>query len=248
MSHDSSPTAHSQHDLLLVAALADRELTGEETEQVRAQVAACAECAALQADLVTLAQATRELPPVARPRDFTLRPVDAQRLRPTLVRRILGSFGTTRDSVSRPLAMGLTTLGLAGLLVGVVPGALSLGAGGATSLSGAGQSVDEEQLESMRAAEDGRDTEGQASAAPAAAPDASGDSAAPSAVAGAPDPDGVDNGAAENPIDIAGEPDVAPLLASDPSGVSQVVVISGSFLIIGLGLFALRWTSRRFGG
>jgi hypothetical protein len=30
--------------------------------------------------------------------------------------------------------------------------------------------------------------------------------------------------------------------------VSQLVVISGTLLIIGLGLFALRWTSRRFGG
>ena len=37
-------------------------------------------------------------------------------------------------------------------------------------------------------------------------------------------------------------------VADDRTGASQLVVISGTLLIVGLGLFALRWTSRRFGG
>jgi hypothetical protein len=44
----------------------------------------------------------------------------------------------------------------------------------------------------------------------------------------------------------ATDPDVA--LAPDPTGMSSLIVVSGSIMIIGLGLFALRWTSRRFGG
>ena len=48
--------------------------------------------------------------------------------------------------------------------------------------------------------------------------------------------------------DIAGEPQSLTSVADDSTGVSQLVVISGTLLIVGLGLFALRWTSRRFGG
>jgi hypothetical protein len=50
------------------------------------------------------------------------------------------------------------------------------------------------------------------------------------------------------PVAIAGEPDSLTSLSEDSSGVSQLIVISGTLLIVGLGLFALRWTSRRFGG
>jgi hypothetical protein len=49
-------------------------------------------------------------------------------------------------------------------------------------------------------------------------------------------------------MDLAAEPPPEVALAPDSSGVSQLVVMSGSLLIVGLGLFALRWTSRRFGG
>ena len=48
--------------------------------------------------------------------------------------------------------------------------------------------------------------------------------------------------------DIAGEPQSLTSVADDSTGASQLVVISGTLLIVGLGLFALRWTSRRFGG
>ena len=102
--------------------------------RAQAQVDTCTECATLHAELVSLASATRTLPAVQRPRDFQLRPEDAQRLRPNRIRRLFGSFGTARDGFSRPLALGLTTLGLAGLLFGVLPGTLSFG--GAASAAG----------------------------------------------------------------------------------------------------------------
>ena len=248
-----NPSDHSQHDLLAIAALADRGATGEEADRAREQIEACGECAALHADLVSLAGATRQLPPIERPRDFQLRPVDAQRLRPNLIRRLFGSFGTARDGFSRPLAAGLTTLGLAGLMLGILPGAIPLGgaAGGAAA--------------TLAPAEVERTMEGPAaSSAPAAA--AGGAPAEASDVTRQfeqnfdgsrpvinPAPagafDGGDNGA---PVAIAGEGQgegqSLTSLADDSSGFSQLVVISGTLLIAGLGLFALRWTSRRFGG
>jgi hypothetical protein len=33
----------------------------------------------------------------------------------------------------------------------------------------------------------------------------------------------------------------------DASGLSILLVVAGSLLIVGLGLFALRWSARRFG-
>lgn len=241
MHEQPNPSDHALHDLLVVAAFADRDATAEEVDLARAQIAACSECAALHADLVSLATATRVLPPIERPRDFRLRPVDAQRLRPNLIRRLFGSFGTPRDGFSRPLAAGLTTLGLAGLMLGILPGTLSFG-GAATSGSAPAATVMDQTVE-----------------APAQAPASE---AAGEPLGGAPAPaptlparehafTDLNQGGEDGPVMIAGEPATdAPLasVADDSSGASQLIVISGTLLIIGLGLFALRWTSRRFGG
>jgi hypothetical protein len=235
-------STHPDHDPLLVAALADRELSGEDHARARAQVEACAACASLHADLVSLARATHALPPIARPRDFTLRPEDAQRYRPTFLRRVIGAFGTARDGFSRPLAMGLTTLGLAGLLIGILPGALSLGgATGGAPLTPVGAPVEEDRLHSL-------------SAAPAASAQHDRSSGAAGQATGAPEVgqgngDGTDEGVDVEAYanDTAGERNTV-ALAPDSSGMSLMLVLSGSFLIAGLGLFALRWTSGRFGG
>jgi hypothetical protein len=255
MHEQPNPSDHVQHDLLAVAALADRDATGEEAVRAQAQVDACRECAALHAELVTLSSATRQLPPIERPRDFQLRPQDAQRLRPNLIRRLFGSFGTARDGFSRPLALGLTTLGLAGLMLGILPGALSFG--GVTSApGGAAVTAPEQEIQQ---------TLGAASAAPA---DGGAEAAQPGASAQPAEGMGFDNGdgtvaapapsggntfnqrdeADGGPVRIAGEPDGLLSISDDSTGASQLVVISGTLLIFGLGLFALRWTSRRFGG
>jgi hypothetical protein len=250
---------HSQHDLLAVAALADRGAAGEDADRARALIDACGECAALHADLVSLASATRQLPPIERPRDFQLRPVDAQRLRPNLVRRLFGSFGTARDGFSRPLAAGLTTLGLAGLMLGILPGALSLGGG----LGGSAAATSAPALAAPAASA----AAGGAAEAPAPAPVVSGEregandlgqhftgdqTAMRPVAAGELEADSAGGG----PVMIAGEPadlgtgtgEALTALSDDSTGASQLIVISGTLLIIGLGLFALRWTSRRFGG
>ena len=257
MHEQPNPSEHAHHDLLAVAALADRGATGEEADRARAQIAACTECAALHTDLVSLATATRQLPPVERPRDFQLRPVDAQRLRPNLIRRLFGSFGTPRDGFSRPLAAGLTTLGLAGLMLGILPGSLSLG-GAATSAPGGGATEVQ-----------GSDNSAPGASAPALEAPAPAAGGAPEVAQPTTDlGQAFDNsrvsaelrpmGAGElreedgsGPIAIAGEGAGEAFSApstADETGVSQLVVISGTLLIIGLGLFALRWTSRRFGG
>ena len=257
MHEQPNSSDHTQHDLLAVAAFADRGSIGEEADRARAQIAGCADCAALHADLVSLASATRVLPPIERPRDFRLRPQDAQRLRPNLIRRLFGSFGTPRDGFSRPLALGLTTLGLAGLMLGVLPGTLSLG--GATGAPAAATDIER----AMEAPAPAAPTSGPAGGVPAEGAQPSPvrlglDNAAETFV-----PYGLEGQAAgqlqgedgPGPVAIAGRGESAgvgesPLLnvADDSTGVSQLVVISGTLLIIGLGLFALRWTSRRFGG
>src|SRR5206468_4581458 len=121
MTDPRTTAAHASHDPILVAALSDRSLTATERAVAEALVAGCSRCAELHADLVALGAAARAMPTPARPRDYLLTPADAVRLRPTGWRRVVGAFGTARDGFSRPLAVGLTTLGLAGLLVTTVP-------------------------------------------------------------------------------------------------------------------------------
>ncbi len=118
------PHDHADHDLLLVAEAADR------AGQLPPALASCPECRTLHTELVALAAAVPSAALPSRPRTYTLTQADADRLRGPAWRRWLGAIGTSRDVISRPLALGFTTLGLAGLLVATVPGALP--SGGAT--------------------------------------------------------------------------------------------------------------------
>ncbi len=112
---------HATHDTLLVAALADRALAGPDRVAAERLIDTCSLCARLHADLVAISAATRDLPTPVRPREYALTPADAARLRPNPWRRFIAAFGTSRDTLSRPLAAGLTTLGLAGLLLATLP-------------------------------------------------------------------------------------------------------------------------------
>ncbi len=126
---------HAGHDRLLVAALAAGDLTGADRDHALELTRSCASCAELHDDLVAIARATSVVgPPIARPRDFQLSPADAARLRPAGWRRALSGLAGARLVASRPLGVGLATLGLAGLLIGNVP-ILSLG--GSASMPGA---------------------------------------------------------------------------------------------------------------
>jgi hypothetical protein len=122
MSQDSDvrSTSHDRHDPMLVAALAADDLEGTDRDQAIALTRSCAECATLHDDLLALARATAAAPPpiTTRPRDFTLTPADAARLRPNGWRRLVAAASSWRSVASRPVGVGLATLGLVGLLVG----------------------------------------------------------------------------------------------------------------------------------
>ncbi len=252
-----SRSRHAAHDRLLIANLVDRSVGDADRARGDEQLAACSECALLYDDLVALSAATRALPVPARRRDFTLTNADADRLRVRGWRRVLAAIGSSRDVFSRPLAMGLTTLGVAGLLVATIPGALS----GAAS-SPARQST----VEAARDAAGGAVANpesimvGEASAAPPLASDSGPAIAAPApsptvsaAAAPAPAlPEALVPGGAASPIvgePAAGAADEYRTKTSDAesAGRSPMVVVASLFLLVGLGLFALRWTARRFG-
>ncbi len=136
---------HGGHDRLLIAAAVGRGAVAAPS-LAQALLAACTECARLHADLLALALALPVATTPARPRDFTLTAADAERLRPRGLRHWLTLIGTSRDTITRPLAIGFTTLGLAGLLVATVPGALS--GSGATAILSADEGGPQREIQS----------------------------------------------------------------------------------------------------
>lgn len=129
---------HAAHDALLVAASLDSDLTTAQRRTVDDWFATCAACADLRADLVAIAAAHRALPTPARPRDLRLTERDAARLRGGRWRDVIGWIGGARDGITRPLATGLTTLGLVGVLV--TGGPALLASSGAAGAAGAPES------------------------------------------------------------------------------------------------------------
>jgi hypothetical protein len=133
---------HVDHDLLLIAAHAAGDTDGVDRERAEAQLARCAECAALHADLISIAAATRILPAPVRTRDFRLSPEAASGASRRGLRSLDRLFGAPGLGWGRPLAGALTTLGLAGLLVSAAPVlSLAFGTGDAPVLSTVGSSA-----------------------------------------------------------------------------------------------------------
>ena len=236
----ATPSDHAAHDPTWMAALATRDPALSPSERDRAQVVleTCGTCADLFADLVAVSAAIPSAAIPARPRDFTLTAADAARLRPGGLRRLLRAIGSARDGVTFPLALGLTTMGIAGLLVATVPSMSGLG-GAATG-----------------AAPEVLSTVGNAIPAPAAASAAPraeathlyGLSAAPtSETAGGGEVFSGDDGALEAERQDAGDMAGDASIRDDATGLSTLVVVAATLLIAGLGLFALRWSARRLG-
>lgn len=117
---------HAGHDPLRVAEAVDRGARPAPLLHL------CVSCAALYVDLIALTAALPRSALPARPRAFTLTAEDAYRLRPGGWRSWWSAVGSARDTLTRPLAIGITTLGLAGLLLSADP-TLLLGVGGAAS-------------------------------------------------------------------------------------------------------------------
>jgi hypothetical protein len=131
--------SHARHDRFVIA-----EALGGGSLPVT--VGMCPACGALHRDLLSIQVAIRHAWTPRRPRDLRLATADVSRLRPVLWRRVLGLVGSSRDAITRPLAIGLTSLGLAGLLAANV----SVGAIGLMSASGgAASSVPPESATSV---------------------------------------------------------------------------------------------------
>lgn len=252
-------TAHAMHDPELVAALAARApgLTDAELVAAQALVETCADCRDLLADLRAVQGALTASMTPERVRDFTLSPADAQRLRGSGWRRVLRFFGSSRDALSRPLAIGFTTIGIVALLFTALP-AVPLGAGGAATLSTVGNAVPQQPAGPETVASPA------ASAAAAAAPGAAPPSPAASGysefdrqwLSAKPEPYGETGGgvfsgsneASGSTGDIQAERlGTEALTSTRDDGLPIGFAIAGISLILGFGLFALRWTSRRFG-
>lgn len=145
MPHDS--VQHDQHDQLLVVSLAAGDLTGADRDRATSQIADCAECARLNDDLLVIARATAALPAAVRPRDFQLSPEQAKRLRPAGWRGLVAAFASPRLAMTRQLGVGLTTLGIAGLMLSVV-GSINLGFGMSAGAAPAAQGPANESTKS----------------------------------------------------------------------------------------------------
>jgi hypothetical protein len=117
--------SHARHDRFTIsAALGGGALPGT--------VATCPACGALHADLLALRDAVRYAWLPTLPRDLRLPAVTAERLRPSGWRGLVRAIGSSRDAVTRPLAISLVGLGLAGLLLTALPTAsFSFGSAGA---------------------------------------------------------------------------------------------------------------------
>jgi hypothetical protein len=276
----AAATDHARHDRELISALAARtpDLPPRDLAAVRQLVERCSDCRDLLADLVALQVALPTTTNPSRPRDFTITAADAERLRRGGWRRAIGFFGSARDGFSKPLAIGFTTIGLAALMLTVLPSIPFGGSGGAAVLSTVGAAVPGPAGEAASAAA----PSAAPAAAPSAAPSAAAYAAASSAASAAPAPaasasaasdgtqrqsltaqpygtDGDQGGVfiGSNDADTQSEDGGSSLdevtgdsgflsLRSD-DGLSLGVVIGGIGLILGFGLFALRWTARRFG-
>jgi hypothetical protein len=252
---ERGPVAHAGHDALLIAQYAADDLDPSERGVAEQIVAECAECAQLASDLRLIARSTAELPMAARPRDFTLTPDQAARLRRHGWHGLFGNLGLgwVRTDVGRTLAAGLTTLGLAGLLIGVVPGQLAM-SGGAAPLQAIGKSVTD-------ASGQGAGRTGSEAGQPAApSAGAQYQPAASAAASGAPQPPASSgDNSGSGPVGISGERPAssndtyaeAPSHSPDATtGLRDGALASGepNYLFIGslaafglgLGLFAVR--------
>lgn len=128
-----APASSAAEHELLVAALDADDLRELDRTRAANLIQTCDGCAQLLGDLAALRAAARVLPSRPRTRDFRLTPADAERLRPTAVRRLLGWLAGPRSTV-RPLAGSLAALGVAGLLVASVPGMLGSSASAPAAL------------------------------------------------------------------------------------------------------------------
>ena len=252
LGHDMTtpPLDHATHDPLLIAEDLDGTIGARDAIRVQGWLSSCPDCTTLRSDLAALALATRSMATPPRPRDFTLTVADAKRAQVGGWRRIVAAFASPQDTFTRPLAVGLTTLGLAGLVIANIP-AVSLfeGAGPGSGASAvAGAPAPEVDASGTGAALGAASTQDLTSLPDAAASPESG--FAGQAVPKASDArDNVVNGGGEtgrNP-DKHANPEGRSSLTTADGAPSLLVVVSILMVLTGLALALLRWGARRLG-
>jgi hypothetical protein len=231
MPHVPDLRSHDTHDLELVAAFAARDLAGRPLEDATALVAACTACAELHDDLRAISAAIPAAPAPRRRRDYRLTPEQAAALRPSGWRRFLSGLASPKLAFTAPLGTGLATLGLVGLLLAAMPGAIPLGNG------------------------DGRDGANAPAIQMNEPAEAPVDEARPEAPGEKVDPPagGAGGAAAPTPGDVTGNGEAgAPAdgrLATPPANDVRLLVVGSVLaLLLGLGLVGGRMAARRSSG
>jgi hypothetical protein len=254
--------SHERHDRHLVAALAADDLDPNVRAEAERLVASCRDCAQLQADLRSIALATAALLPVRRSRDFRLSPADAARLRPSGWHRVAEALAGARFAFTRPLAVGLATMGVVGILATSVP----LGSGAAAPAAAPDRGVTESQFgtppTAAAAGGAGASSGVGVTTARTAGPELSPYAPLPTAKSGGPDtafgsntdaspfpslpPQAVASTALPT-VDQGRELGIAADdgLAQSSSGSSVLLRASLVSLVLGIGLLAARWGAGR---
>jgi uncharacterized protein YjeT (DUF2065 family) len=245
---------HAQHDQFLVASLAAGDLAGTDRDRATALVTSCPDCAGLHDDLLAIARATAALPAAVRSRDFRISAEQAARLRPAGWRRFIAAFSSPRLAMTRRLGIGLTTLGLAGLLVSALP-SMQIGSAGSAAASQSTTELSTKGSDSFAAP---------AAGAPSAAPtsksvalDAVG-SPVPTTVygtaVGAPRPSPTDgrsstgggialrSGSPQTQVDQTAPPQTTALLSNEAEGrgVPVTAIVSIVLVLAGISLLLVR--------
>lgn len=250
-----TPAAEAQDHAERVVALDAGDLAGAELRAAETLVASCAGCAALLDDLAAIRGAMTALPVPPRRRDYRLTTEDAARLRPSAWRRVVEWLAAPGSSV-RPLATGLATLGVVGLLLTSTPGLARLG-GAASSPVMAPEGGDAGAPAGAGSMELQDAYSPPAAGAPAAAPYPAATAAPalpPAATSSADEPGVTGEAATGDPLvertNLAGAADGAEesAKAAEREGVSTVpfaALVSLAFLVAGMALIAGRAIARR---
>ncbi len=253
------PHTRPDHDESLIARLAVDDVDPREAGAAQQLVAECPACAELLSDLRAIAAATAALPAPSRTRDFRLTEADAARLRPGGWRGLVARFGTPGFAFTKPLATGLATLGIAGLILASLPASLGGSAASApegafSTVGGPVQAQDAGPGPAMGVAPPmaGPEVLSSAKAAPSPVP-ANGGAAVSGAGSGSRD--GSPSPAVAGPVAAApGSPATSTnvdraSVTSGPTGstsaITPLTALSVTLLIVGIALFGLRLVAAR---
>ncbi len=257
-----TPATEAQGHAALVVALDAGDLAGADRARAERLTASCAGCAALLADLAAIRGAMTAVPVPARSRDYRLSDEDVARLRPPTWRRLLDWLAAPGSTV-RPLATGLATLGVVGLLL--TAGLPNLGSSAAApTMNAAGAPVESPGVAGAQAPASDRLPAPAVGATPAPAAAGTGALAGratavpapgPSSQPGQDVPAGPANDAASTPpgdqSTTSGAPErsggakAAETAPATGPNIPVALVVSIALLLAGLGLFLARAIARR---